>query len=46
MSIFHAKNQIISIIASTFLEKYDINNLEISKKTWKENKKILEKNIP
>lgn len=45
-SIFHAKNQIISIISSTFLEKYDVKNLESSKKTWKERKKVLEKNIP
>lgn len=45
-SIFHAKNQIISIISSTFREKYDVNNLEVAKKTWKERKKTLEKNIP
>lgn len=43
--IFHAKNQIISIIASTFLEKYDLNNLEI-KPSWEKNKKLLEHNIP
>lgn len=46
ISIFHAKNQIISIIASTFLEKYDVKNLEVLRKTWKSHKKILEKNIP
>lgn len=44
--IFHAKNQIISIIASTFLEKYDINNLELCKKTWKDTKIKLSLNIP
>lgn len=45
-AIFHAKNQMISIIASTFLEQYTVNNLEISKKSWKETKKLLERNIP
>lgn len=44
--IFHAKNQIISIIASTFLEKYDVNNLEKVRQSWKESKKKLEQNIP
>ena len=43
--IFHSKNQIISIIASTFREKYDINNLEQTKKTWRTSKKILEENL-
>lgn len=44
--IFHAKNQIISIIASTFLEKYDVKNLEKARPSWKEAKKKLEQNIP
>lgn len=44
--IFHAKNQIISIIASVFLEKYDVNNLEVSKKTWKTKKQTLQINLP
>jgi len=43
--LLHSKNQIISIIASTFREKYDTNNLEQNKKTWKTNKKVLEDNL-
>ena len=41
----HPKNQIISIISSTFREKYTTNNLDVAKKAWKESKKTLERNL-
>lgn len=43
--ILHSKYQIISMISSTFREKYDIANLSVSKKTWDVNRKILKQNL-
>jgi len=43
--VLHSKNQIISIIASTFREKYDVSNLDRNKKSWKASKKKLEENL-
>ena len=44
--IFHTKNQIISIIASTFRAKYDIENELNLKKGWKNTKKELTRKLP
>ena len=41
----HSKYQIISIICTTFIEKYDIQNLEKPKQTWRKIKPILDSNI-
>ena len=43
--LLHSKNQIVSIISSTFREKHDVDNLELNKKSWKTNKKVLEVNL-
>lgn len=44
--LFHAQNQIISIIATAFREKYDMKDLGHEKVSWKEKERILSKNIP
>lgn len=41
----YSKFQVLSMIAYTFREKYDMNDLTASRKTWAENKSILEKNM-
>lgn len=46
MPIYHAQYQIVSIIASTFREKYDINNLEKEKINWKQRYTLLKRSIP
>lgn len=38
-TLFHAQNQIISIIATTFREKYDMEDLNHEKVSWKKNEK-------
>lgn len=42
---FHGKFQIMSLVANTFREMYDQNDLSKYRDSWGENKKILEKNI-
>lgn len=44
--IYHAQNQIVSIIASTFREKYDVKNLNVEKAGWKFTLDILKVTIP
>lgn len=43
--ILHTKYQALSLISATFKEKYDINDLSQAKKTWTQNKSLLEKNM-
>lgn len=43
--ILHSKYQIMSMISTTFKERYDINNGYFVKSTWKENKTLLKKNM-
>ena len=43
--ILHSKYQIMSMISTTFKEKYDISDLSKSKPTWKINRDYLEKNM-
>lgn len=45
INVFHAKYQMLSLISSTFIAKYDINNLRLARKSWKETKNILDSNI-
>lgn len=45
-TLFHAQNQIISIIATTFREKNDMEDLNHEKVSWKKNEKKLRVNIP
>lgn len=44
-SILHSKYQIMSMISTTFREKYDISNLNKEKNTWMVNGELLEKNM-
>jgi len=44
-SLLYSKFQILSMIACTFREKYDLSNLKVSRKTWNTNKTILKKNM-
>lgn len=44
--IYHAQYQIVSIIACTFREKYNINNLDKEKIDWKQKYALLKMNIP
>lgn len=44
-TLLYSKFQILSMIAATFREKYDAKNMTVSKKTWAENKHILQKNM-
>lgn len=44
-AVLYPKFLVLSMIANTFREKYDIKNLEVSKKSWDENRKKLEKNM-
>lgn len=43
--ILHSKYQIMSMISTTFKERYDINNDYVTKTTWKENEILLKKNM-
>lgn len=43
--ILYSKFQILSMIACTFKEKYDLNNISIARRTWNQNRSILEKNM-
>lgn len=43
--ILHTKYQILSLISTTFREKYDISDLNNAKRTWQNNKILLEKNM-
>lgn len=45
-AIYHSHYQIISIIASVFREKYDVNNLDVVKDSWKTNEPLLKAYIP
>lgn len=44
-SILHSKYQIMSMISTTFKEKYELSDLTKVKKTWDTNRKLLEKNM-
>jgi hypothetical protein len=44
-SLLYSKFQILSMIACTFREKYELSNMTISRKTWSGNKQILKKNM-
>lgn len=41
----YSKFQVLSMIACTFREKYDINDLSHAKKTWNEKRALLERNM-
>ncbi|MBU3176506.1 DUF262 domain-containing protein [Clostridium estertheticum] len=43
--LLYSKFQILSMIACTFKEKYDLNNMKEARKTWNANRTILEKNM-
>lgn len=43
---YHSHFQIVSMIASVFREKYDIEDLSHEKANWIQNERILKKNIP
>jgi len=43
--ILHSKYQILSMISTTFREKYDIKDLTKVKDTWNNNKNLLQKNM-
>lgn len=45
ITILYSKFLVLSMIACTFREKYDINNLTTAKKTWSASKALLEKNM-
>lgn len=44
--IYHSHYQIVSIIASLFREKYDINDLSECKADWQDKETILKKTLP
>lgn len=44
-SLPYSKFQVLSMIACTFREKYDIQDLSVARKSWNEHKKLLEKNM-
>ena len=44
-TILYSKFLVLSMIACTFREKYDINDLSQARKTWPENRQLLEKNM-
>lgn len=44
-SFLYSKFQVLSMISCTFREKYDIQNLSVARRTWNDNKKLLEKNM-
>ena len=46
ITIFHADAQIVSIVGSTFRAKYDIEDLQNVKSTWKSKYALLKKYIP
>ena len=43
--LLYSKFQILSMIACTFREKYDVNNLAVARRTWITNRPVLEKNM-
>ncbi|MBB2481081.1 DUF262 domain-containing protein [Bacillus sp. APMAM] len=43
--ILHSKYQILSMISTTFKEKYDVNNNCLVRSTWKESRSLLKKNM-
>lgn len=44
-ALLYSKFQILSMIACTFREKYDLSNMTVSRKSWATNRPILEKNM-
>lgn len=44
-SLLYSKFQILSMIACTFREKYELSSMENSRKTWSTNELILKKNM-
>lgn len=44
-SLLYSKYQILSMIACTFREKYDLSNMAVARRTWNTNRPILEKNM-
>lgn len=44
-SLLYSKFQILSMIACTFREKYELSNMEVSRKTWNNNRQVLKKNM-
>ena len=44
--ILHSKYQLLSMISTTFKEKYDVNNNCLVRSNWKESRNLLRKNMP
>lgn len=44
-SLLYSKFQILSMVACTFREKYDLSNMVVARKTWNTNRQILKKNM-
>ncbi|MCT4605625.1 MAG: hypothetical protein N4A64_05880 [Marinisporobacter sp.] len=44
-SLLYSKFQILSMIACTFREKYDLSNMTVARRSWTTNRPILEKNM-